>query len=186
MTKTELRKQILKLRDAQDPVRKSRADGAICKRVLDYLIDNHISTVMSYVSFRSEVDTCGIIEGCLGLGIRVAVPRVEDTYMHFYYICSTDSLIKGYMGIYEPVGDLVRWHGSEHTLMLVPGSVFDRMGNRIGFGRGYYDRFLADHTDITTAGLCYGFQIADEIQPEEWDVPMNLVITEESIYGGLR
>ncbi len=181
MTKTELRKQILKLRDAQDTALKTRRDGLISERAIEYVMDNHVGTVLTYVSYRSEVDTYGILEGCLGRGIRVAVPRIENRRMKFYYVRSIEELKKGYMGIYEPIGSTREWQPSEHTLAIVPGTVFDRGGNRIGYGGGNYDRFLSANPGLPSMGFAYELQMVDEVPVEEWDVALDMIVTENEL-----
>ena len=208
--KNELRKSILKLRDSIPQDIKEDLDEKITDRVMSGInelieasgeasgpgdgTDPGDMTVLTYVSFRSEVSTYGIIDRFLKMGVKVAVPRVEEEEIRFYHISSCDDLADGYMGIPEPKTTCRPWEkktagltsGSPvshiDTLVLVPGSVFDRQGNRIGYGGGFYDRFLTDHQGMYSIGLAYECQIADEIPADEWDRKVDMVITPEHTY----
>ena len=208
--KNELRKSILKLRDSIPQDTKAELDSKIADRVmsvfneliegpgevsgLEDAADPGDMTVLTYVSFRSEVSTYRIIDRFLKMGVNVAVPRVEGEEIRFYHISSRDDLADGYMGIHEPKPDCRPWEektsgltsgspGSNmDTVVLVPGSVFDKKGNRIGYGGGFYDRFLTDHQGMYSIGLAYECQIADEIPADEWDRKVDMVITPEHAY----
>lgn len=192
--KSELRKSILKLRDDIPQDMKADLDSKIAERVLSVFSDLGDNTLLTYVSFRSEVSTHGIIDRFLKMGVRVAVPRVEGEDIRFYYISSTDDLTDGYMGIPEPKPGCEPWErnpsdlppdltdGIIDTLILVPGSVFDKKRNRIGYGGGFYDRFLAGQQGLYSIGLAYSCQMTDEIPADEWDESVDMVITDEEIY----
>ncbi len=187
--KSELRKSILKLRDDIPQDTKKDLDDMITERVLSVFSGPQYDTLLTYVSFRSEVSTKGIILRLLKAGVKVAVPRVEGEDIRFYHISSPDDLAEGYMGIPEPKPSCMPWEmktGARDsgagvtvadTVILVPGSVFDKKGNRIGYGGGFYDRFLAKHQGMYSIGLAYDCQIADEIPADEWDRKVDAVIT---------
>ena len=190
-SKAAIRKKILAVRDAMEPEVRFSADEAIRKAVMSLIRDEAVDTVLTYVSFRSEADTYGIMEECKSCGVRIAVPRVEKPYIRFCYIDSLDSLKEGYMGIREPDDNCRLWEmhengtdGSGRTLVLVPGSVFDAVCGRVGYGGGYYDRFLSDNPQLLSAGIAYTCQIVDEVPSEPYDVSLNMVITETQIYRG--
>ena len=194
--KTEFRKNILKLRDSISLAEKAECDEMIAERVLSVFSDLGNDTLLTYVSFRSEVSTHGIIDRFLRMGVRVAVPRVEGEDIRFYHISSPDDLTEGYMGIPEPKPGCRPWEkkavdrtagltdGIIDTIVLVPGSVFDKKGNRIGYGGGFYDRFLAAHQGIYSIGLAYECQMVDEIPADEWDRKVDMVITQGHTYAG--
>ncbi len=183
MIKAKLRKKILKLRDELSSHDRETEDALIHDAVMNVIRDRAVDTVLIYVSFRTEVDTHGIIDTCINSGIRVAVPRVEQREIVFYYIDSQSDLERGYMGIPEPTEGCVPVSaGSCSSLIIAPGSVFDRNGNRIGYGGGYYDRFISRNPDIYSIGLAYSCQIVDSIPEDEWDRPLDMVITGEAIY----
>ena len=184
LTKEEIRKNILTLRDEMDASYRAESDLKIREKIIDLIKDHKPGTVLTYVSFRSEPDTHGLIEELLKTGIRVAVPKVEKPEITFYHIESFDDLIPGYMGILEPAQNLNPWKEADVSLgrgtdmILVPGSVFDLKNNRIGYGGGYYDRFLGRYPDLYSVGLAYRCQIIERIPSDEWDVPLDMVVTE--------
>lgn len=177
VNKDGLRKKILKLRDGLEADERSALDASIRAEVMSLIHERAADTVLIYVSFRSEVDTYGIISDCLDTGVRVAVPRVEGEDIGFYYIDSFDDLVSGYMGIREPAeGSRPYDDAADKTVIIVPGSVFDLQNDRIGYGGGYYDRFLTRNPGIYSIGLAYPCQIVESIPVDEWDRPLDTVV----------
>lgn len=130
-----------------------------------------------YYPLGKEAGLVPFIQWLFDQGKRVAFPRVDGDEMDFYEVCSFDELEEGSFHIMEPAkGEKVFW---KDAVVLVPGLVFDRAGNRIGYGRGYYDRYLRQHPVKKKIGVAYQNQIEEEIQAQEWDVQMDLVITEQ-------
>ncbi|MCR5595989.1 MAG: 5-formyltetrahydrofolate cyclo-ligase [Lachnospiraceae bacterium] len=188
--KSDIRKKKIALRDSLSADIRKRNDKEIHKRVLSVISDVKADTILIYVSFRSEADTYGLINELLKKGIKVAVPKVEDKDICFYYIDSEDDLQKGYMGIYEPKDKCLQWEpeydhktdsGHERTMVICPGSVFDRKLNRTGYGGGFYDRFLSKYPDMYRMGICYECQMTDNMPADEWDIKMDVVINEQEI-----
>ena len=101
--------------------------------------------------------------------------------MDFYEISSFSELGSGTFGIMEPTGERKAIF-DEKGLMILPGAAFDRLGNRIGYGKGCYDRYLAAHGKIRTIGAAFEFQILDRIKPEKTDVRVDLLATEKGMY----
>lgn len=137
------------------------------------------SVVLVYVSAFREVDTAAVIERIKAEGKRAAVP-VSDIATHTI----TPSYIEGKMkkgayGIWEPE-KIVAAAAADIDLVIVPGIAFDTRCNRCGFGAGYYDRFLAE-SRAYKAALCYDFQIVDELETDEHDIPMDAVISERRV-----
>ncbi|SDY54106.1 5-formyltetrahydrofolate cyclo-ligase [Evansella caseinilytica] len=136
------------------------------------------------VSFGNEIDTYCIIEAAWEAGKRVAVPRciAAERKLLFYELTNFNELEKSYYGLLEPrLGATEQIHPGEIALLLVPGVVFDRQGFRIGYGGGYYDRFLAAHENLTTCSLCYDVQFVDHLPSETHDVPVRMIITEKEV-----
>ena len=136
-----------------------------------------------YVSVRNEVDTHTLIEFSLKSGKRVAVPVAEPNHMLVHReIRSLVELKPSGFGLLEPsdeAGAVVP--PDTFDIVLVPGLAFDRAGNRIGFGAGYYDRFLS-MTTASKVGLAYDFQLFDRLPTGPRDISMDLVITESEIH----
>ena len=130
--------------------------------------------VLIYVSLEDEVDTMGLIKYSLNIGKRVAVPKCENGLISFCYILSLDELEKGSYGILEPIGNNIV-NSFKNSICIVPGVCFDKEGNRIGYGGGYYDRFLSSYKGIKI-GLTYKESIVDKIDKDEYDIKMDKVI----------
>ena len=144
-------------------------------------------TIMLYLSFENEVDSTRIIEDCLEDGKRVVMPYCSKSDMSITptEIKNLDlDLSENSMGYKQPKKDSLKPVDiSEIDLIVIPGIAFDRKGYRVGFGAGYYDRFLGKvNFEIPTIGLAYDFQIVDSfIKMEDYDIPVDYVMTENRI-----
>ncbi len=132
-------------------------------------------TLYAYLSYNQEVRTNGIIRAAMEQGKRVAVPKVFGDQMRFIELTPETRLETGYAGIPEPVEDGPVVHDPT-ALVLMPGLAFDAMGHRIGYGGGFYDRFLSQEPTHPTVALCYGFQMFPQLEVDEFDVPVDLVL----------
>ena len=132
-------------------------------------------TIYGYLSYNQEVRTLPILEQALRDGKQVAVPKVYGEEMRFILMQDLTRVSKGYSGIPEPVDDgpLAK---DKHALVLMPGLAFDKEGHRIGYGGGFYDRFLAAEPEHPTAALCYTFQMLPHLDTDPFDVPVDLVL----------
>lgn len=188
MEKKEIRKKVLQLRNELDKTYRTRADKNIFQAVTALALYQQADVIFSYVSYKSEVDTFSILKKALADGKRVAIPKVmdKDGIMEFYEISSLQELIKGYQGIKEPeiAGKEPVQVAKENVLMIMPGVAFDRKCNRIGYGGGFYDRYLNKYNNkhMKTLAVCYEAQIIDTILAEATDVKPDIVLTEEHKY----
>ena len=180
--KKEIRKRILKVRSAIPKKVQEEKSKVICEAVLSHPYFKQANTLLCYMDFHEEVQTDMIITEALLQGITVAVPRVEGDIMHFYKINSESDLEAGYFGIPEPKRSCSLLEPGSNTLMIVPGTVFDPSCNRMGYGKGFYDRYLAEHPLTYTIGIAYAEQIVDELPTENTDWRLDAVITDEEIY----
>ena len=185
----KLRKQVLARRDAQAPVLQHDKSLRIGRTLLDLPLLNNCATLLIYVAFRSEVQTLPIITTLLESGKTVAVPLtlVREKRLRSIIIKDPEKdLSPGYCGIPEPKTSLIHNKTIDPTvidLVIAPGSVFDRQGGRLGYGGGYYDRFLAMKVpQATRIALAYELQIVDKIRLEPHDQTMDMIITENSVY----
>ena len=136
-------------------------------------------SVYAYVAFNQEVRTRPIIERAWADGKRVAVPKVVDGEMRFIRLDSFDALAPGgAFGILEPAED-EPVADDDGALVLVPGLAFDARGHRLGYGGGYYDRWLAANLGHPTVALCYGFQRVERIEDEGHDIAVDAVIADD-------
>ena len=167
---------MLKLRASYDEEELDKQSGMIRRRLLASDAYRRCETLFCYVSFRNEVDTHCIIEQALADGKKVAVPRVEGSDMHFYSIASLAELRKSSYGILEPGEGARRAVPENGDLMLVPAAAFDTCGYRIGYGGGYYDKYLDGYPDLHTIGLAYDFQMLDRLPIDDYDRSVTEVI----------
>ena len=142
------------------------------------------SVVLAYYPVNSEINTLPIIECALREGKRVALPisSTEDHTLTFRFINSLDELVVGAYSIPEPPSDATLFANEKNSLCIVPGLSFDREGNRLGYGKGFYDRFLADFNGVTL-GLCYSEFLLEKIPTDENDRKVNIVVSDtEEVY----
>lgn len=134
---------------------------------------------MIYMPIQNEADTAAILEDIFKRGKRAAVPVIENDNMYAAYITGNTSFRAGKFNISEPE-DIKYAEKPEIDLIAVPGIAFDRRGGRIGFGKGFYDRFLKG-TNAQKAALCYDFQITETAFSDNYDIPMDYIVTETGI-----
>jgi 5-formyltetrahydrofolate cyclo-ligase len=134
--------------------------------------------VGAYYAFGSEVNTDMILEKAKALGKKVALPSVEGESLTFYELSSGRYLVKGRFGIMEPLpyGPVDRM-----DLLVVPGVAFDKQGYRLGYGKGYYDKFLVGKS-VFSIGLAYSFQLLEGLPSGEHDRKLDAIATEEGIH----
>lgn len=179
-TKDELRKIVSGYRKAMsndDVVMKSIA---IIDKVLNLEEYQKAECIYCYIDFHNEVKTKPLIHRAFLDGKKVAVPKVLGEDIKFYYINGYEDLAPGYLGIYEPV--CCPTAAETNALFLMPGVAFDKANHRIGFGKGYYDRFLKNENNYYKIALAYNFQIFDIVPQDSHDVCPDLVITETELY----
>ena len=132
-------------------------------------------SIYGYLPYNQEVRTVAMLEQAIRDGKRVAVPKCYGDEMRFIWMEDLSKVEKGYAGIPEPVEDGPV--GDDKTaLVLMPGLAFDPQGHRIGYGGGFYDRFLAEEPDHPTLALCYDFQMMEHLETEEFDIPVDTVL----------
>lgn len=177
-----LREHYKKMRGKMTPLYKKSLDIDIASRLLCSREYADASLILTYVAKKDEVETRGIIHAVLANNKKVAVPRCEaEGKMSFYYISSLEELRESPKGIMEPDPETSqKVTDMSGALCIVPGLSFDPEGNRLGFGGGYYDRFLSSFQGIT-AGLCYGSFIKWGIPSEDHDVPVKVLVTDRYI-----
>ena len=153
------------------------ADGAIADNVLALFGDKN--TFFIYYSFGAEADTKKLIASLISLGKRVLLPRVEGDEMVPVEYHLNDGLKKSAFGTLEPQGQA---YTGAIDVILVPLLAVNSRGYRLGYGVGYYDRFLKNSSAVK-AGLGYSFQLTDEFSEDGWDEPLDLFITEKGVYS---
>ena len=133
------------------------------------------NTIYGYLPYNQEVRTVPMLEQAQRDGKRVAVPKCYGSEMKFIYMEDLSKVEKGYANIPEPIEDGPI--GDDPTaLVLMPGLAFDPQGHRIGYGGGFYDKFLSAEPTHPTLALCYEFQMLPVLETEEHDIPVDTVL----------
>lgn len=162
----------------------TEASAVIADRLLETEEYSRANTVMCYLDYGKEVRTSAIVERLWADGKRVCIPLCTDTKAHIMEAkLYTDEtvLVPGAYGIMEPPADAETVPAGELDLIVLPCVSCDRSCNRLGHGAGYYDRYLPG-TDASLIALCTEKLMSDEIPVDEFDVPLDAVITENDIY----
>ncbi len=177
--KKELRAQMRALRQAMSPALRAEKDRLLFERIIRLPQYKKAHTVICYVSSAVEVDTRRLISYALTHGKRVAVPRcIPGTrLMEMYYIRSLEELKPGSYGILEPSQSAPKCRRWQGTLCIVPSFCVDLQGYRLGYGGGYYDRFLSQYTGASVA-INYSECVRKTIEHGRYDVPVQMVLTE--------
>ena len=182
MNKNELRDRMRQIRRNLTKEEVSQKSAAIQRQLFGYDKYQQAKTVMLYLSAFKEPSTAEILKDALESKKRVVVPvsNTDTETLTLSYISDISDLKQGAYGILEP--EIIRKAKAEDIdMILVPGIAFDKSGNRMGFGKGYYDKLLCK-CGAQKIALCYEFQLMDKIPVKEHDVPMNTIITEDGIY----
>jgi 5-formyltetrahydrofolate cyclo-ligase len=173
------------LRRALPPAEKEAQSSAVCARILAHKLWITAHTVVAYVSTADEVDTWPLLRAALALGKHLVLPATEDGAIAWFAVpdLSAGQLVKGVLGITEPVRTARRWKpdvADGPVIWLVPGVGFDLCGRRLGRGGGYYDRALREAGACHgTVGLAFSCQLMDAIPVDDGDWPVEFVATPE-------
>lgn len=190
-TKSEIRKRMLAVRSSLGDSAFAEKSNIITNKVLKTPEYKEAANILLYADYCREVMTRGIFDDALLHKKRVYLPKSDSltNTMEFYRITSLDQLTRGFKGILEPKEDLkkrYRLDKNEDTLAIIPGVAFDTQGYRLGYGRGFYDKYLSARRQISTIALAFSCQILDELPHEAHDIRMDKVVTEEIIIHTLR
>ena len=178
--KKVIRKQVFAARKAHTDQQIDDWSRKIAETVTALPEYSNSQRIFAYADYNHEVMTKYIIEAAWNDGKEVAVPKVVGQDMVFYKLTDFAQLEKGYFGIPEPArGEIVQW---EEALMIMPGVAFDRQNHRVGYGGGFYDRFLEKHPYITRVAVAFEFQMMSEVPVEPTDISPEIIVTEKEIY----
>lgn len=180
-----IRRDVLKKRDGIPASAKRLKDEAIRDRLFSLREFRSARSILFYASFRSEVETQGMIKEAISMGKRVSLPRVDikGHCLKIYEVKGLDELSTGYMGIAEPRPIVERARGLEDIdLIVMPGAAFDRKGGRLGYGKGYYDRLLrGTKGQCLLLGLAYDEQIVEHIPLHPHDIRVDVIVTDREV-----
>lgn len=175
MDKQALRKQIRQQKRAmteQQIVEKSAALAQLFAQSEAY---RSAKTIYGYLPYNQEVRTVPMLQKALDDGKRVAVPKCYGDEMRFIYLDDLTKVENGYCNIPEPIAD-GPIADDPTALVLMPGLAFDPQGHRMGYGGGFYDKFLVQEPNHPTLALCYDFQMMDHLETEAHDIPVDTVL----------
>ncbi len=184
ISKKEIRKSIKEKKSKLSPLEIENNSKIIIKELITSDEYKNSKKIFSYVSFNQEVVTKNLLKDTFTRK-KIAVPKIVDNQMVFYYIESLDELDTGIKGILEPKNTANSNIAipEEGDLFLVPGLAFDLNKNRIGYGRGYYDKYFNKYKDINfhKIALAFDFQIIETIPADNYDVTLDGIITEKRL-----
>lgn len=187
-SKNELRKMILNIRNNMTKDQVLEKSSLIINKLASSKEYKNSKTVFIYMDFRNEVMTSELIKQMLNEGKRVVIPYTDTVNTIIIPALLHDlenDLVVCSFGYLEPKKEkIVPVDPKEFDLIIVPGVVFDKKLNRVGFGKGYYDRILINkRSDTKAVAIAYELQVLNKVPYEEHDVKMDMIITEENIYN---
>lgn len=183
-TKKQIRKERLAVRDRLSGTEHKEKSRMIAEKLSRLPAFKEAGQILFFASYGSEPDTYSLMEKCFAEGKRVFCPLVCGDEMEFYEIRSIDGLVTGYRGIREPAfSEKGQYREMPGDFMIMPGAAFDRKGNRIGYGKGFYDRYLAKGFKGKKAAIAFSFQIVEEnrIPAEKTDRKPDCIVTEKEV-----
>ncbi len=179
VTKEELRREILKRRTDQDPDEKSVRDERIRENLKGLPEFRPTGTILMFYPIKGEPDITPLFDYVLSRGGALVLPKVDGNNLRVVRLLDPTQVQAGRFRVPEPVGG-EEVSPEDLDLAIVPGIVFDRRCYRIGFGKGFYDRLLAK-VPAPKVGVGYSFQVVPEVPRDPWDVPLDLVVTDEEV-----
>ncbi len=180
MTKKDIRESVLFLRNSLDKKEAEYISRGICQDVIELDVYEKATDICLYMSIKNEVYLDFLMEASFKGGKRVWLPRVIDKHMEFYSYDTNTKFISGAFGIMEPDSEM-KLVPNKNTLIIMPGAVYSENKERIGYGGGYYDKYLSEHPECHTVAVCYELQIFPDIPTESYDIKPEIIVTEERI-----
>ena len=177
MDKKALRREIGAKKRAMTDMQINESSRRLCESLFKTEAYQRAKSIYAYLSYNQEVRTQPILERAQKDGKRVAVPKVIGEDMAFIWLDDLSAVAEGYCHIPEPIAD-GPIADDPTALVLMPGLAFDAQGHRLGYGGGFYDRYLASHPQHTLVALCYDFQMFDQLETKAHDIPVDLVISD--------
>ena len=174
MNKTELRRMIREKKRAMTPAEIDEKSARLGELFRESEAYKNAKSIYGYLPYNQEVRTTPMLRQAQLDGKRVAVPKCYGDEMRFIWLDDLSRVEKGYANIPEPIDD-GPIADDPTALVLMPGLAFDPQGHRIGYGGGFYDKFLAKEMHPTLA-LCYDFQMLDHLETEQFDIPVDTVL----------
>jgi 5-formyltetrahydrofolate cyclo-ligase len=179
--KETVRKILRQRKEAMVPEDRLSKSLGICRCLMEIIRDKE--TVMVFTSKEKEVNTKALIMALFRKGNPVVVPIIvkEDCSLRLSYLRDFSALVPSTFGVPEPIGSEIPAAGRDIDTIILPMLGFDRAGGRIGYGAGYYDRFLSKYPDLRKIGIAFACQEVDSLPVDENDIRMDVIITEDGI-----
>jgi 5-formyltetrahydrofolate cyclo-ligase len=179
--KESVRKILRQKKEAMLPEERLSKSQRICRHLMNVISDGE--TVMVFTSKEKEVNTRPLIMALFGQGNPVVVPIIvkEDYSLRLSYLRDFSALVPSTFGVPEPIGSEIPAAADDIDTIILPMLGFDRKGGRIGYGAGYYDRFLSKNPGLRKIGIAFACQEVDSLPVDENDIRMDYIITEEGI-----
>jgi 5-formyltetrahydrofolate cyclo-ligase len=178
--KKELRKALIEKRKQLPLKEVEELSVIINNRIKENFNLDEIEVLAFYYPFNQEVNVLPLIEALLNQNKIVVLPKVTSkTTMSFYKIDSLNDVSRSQFGVYEPTTNQLVPQ-DEIEIMFIPGVGFNSKGYRLGYGAGYYDRYLINHA-FNTVGVCFDFQITEEFEVDAHDIPLDFIISENRL-----
>lgn len=181
VSKKEIRDIVLDIRKSFDKSYLDTLSQIICKRVIKQDLYKKCKNIVLYMPINNEVSLDLLLEDAFSSGKNVWLPRVRDNNMQFYKYTRETELITGAYNIKEPDSEEILTP-DDKTLIIMPGAAFSEAMGRIGYGGGYYDRYLSVHNCCKTIAVCYNFQVLPMVPMDEHDVKPDIIITDDNIF----
>lgn len=175
MDKKELRRQIREQKRAMTEEEIVSRSEQLAQLFVSAEAYRNAKSIYGYLPYNQEVRTVPILAKAIADGKRVAVPKIYGDTMKFLWLDDLNAVAKSEKGIPEPIAD-EPVADDENALVLIPGVAFTENGDRMGYGGGYYDRFLAAEPNHPTIALCYAFQMVESLPTEDFDIPVDCVL----------
>ena len=176
-----VRTETLHRRETLGEAARTRLSQRIVDSTVHWIQREGFRSVMLYLNMRSEVETTGLLEGLLNSGKQVCAPVVDTEQLELiprWIRNPSTELVRHPYGMLEPNATCPHFPIKHLQLIVVPGIAFDRKGYRLGYGKGFYDRFLVKCPHAIAVGLAYQIQLVEDTFPQQWDVPVQHIFTE--------
>ena len=183
-TKPQIRERYRARRDALTAEEAADASRQICAHILAWDVCRKARRMYFYYPLGKEVSLLPVVEDAFARGKRAAFPKVDGMDMDFYEVSGMEEFSEGCFHVREPRAEGKRPVAWETALCFVPGTAFDRSGSRLGYGKGYYDRYFAGKDGVILIGCAYGVQIAegnDRLAAEPHDIRMDYLVSESGV-----
>ncbi|SFR96305.1 5-formyltetrahydrofolate cyclo-ligase [Anaeromicropila populeti] len=177
MTKEEARRLVRKEKKQVSQEEIQQGSKRIIEKLMSHKGFSELEAVYCYVSYNQEVETKDFLYTCLKLGKRVYVPKIINGNMEFCHLRAMEDLKTGYQGIFEPADTIIS--KETEVFMVLPGLAFDTSYNRVGYGGGFYDRFLQTHVfkELVKVAVAFDFQIFEKVEADAYDEKVDQIIT---------